>query len=259
MPLHGGHVGALGAAYGLHGAVQRAAGLHHEAGRQVLHALVMDAVGTGLGDARVELRQPGARDDLDGVIVLLVARQRAVVEGAGALGDDVLPQRAAVQHVDELEATADAEHRLARVLEGADQFHLVGVAHRVARPGGVQRLFAIGRGRDVVAALQHQAVQRLGVVVQVQVGALDDAVARDGRHHDRHGVTRQHPVRHRLLQEVQRLGEDARQRLVLGGVVDAGGDADQQGFGVHRGLLTSRRGTAARSRLPWRGAGWCRR
>ena len=58
-------------------------------------------------------------------------------------------------------------------------------------------------GRDIVAALQHQAVECLRVVVQVEVAALHDAVLGDGRHHHRHGVARQHPVRHALLQEVQ--------------------------------------------------------
>ena len=87
----------------------------------------------------------------------------------GPLRRDVLVQRAAEHHVEQLQAAADAEHRLAGLDEGAHQLHLVAVAHAVAGPVGVQRRFAVALGRHVVAALQHQAVERGGVVVQVEV------------------------------------------------------------------------------------------
>ncbi len=88
---------------------------------------------------------------------------------SGRCVGDVLQQRAAVHHVQQLETAADAEHRLAGRTKACDQRHLVAVAHAVAGPIGVQRAFAIALGRDVVAALQHQAVERLGIVAQLDL------------------------------------------------------------------------------------------
>jgi hypothetical protein len=78
--------------------------------------------------------QPRAGHELHRVEVLLVAAQLAVVQRFRALGGDVLPQRAAEHHVQQLEAAADAEHRLAGGDEGVDELDLVLVAHRGRRP-----------------------------------------------------------------------------------------------------------------------------
>jgi hypothetical protein len=86
-----------------------------------------------------------------------------------ALRDDVLQQRAAKAHVEQLQPAADAEHRLAGGHEGADERHFVGSRSGSPMPVGVQRVFAVTLRRHVVAALQHQAVQRLRVVARPPV------------------------------------------------------------------------------------------
>ena len=73
---------------------------------------------------------------------------------------------------DRLQPAADAEDRLAGLDEGPDERHFVGVAQRVAHPVGVQRFFPITLRRHVVAALQHKAIQRLGVVFPAHRPAL---------------------------------------------------------------------------------------
>ena len=90
-------------------------------------------------------------------VVLVVV---AVRDRLGHLGRDVLEQRAAERDVDQLAAAADADHRLARGDERVEQLDLVAVAHAVAGPLGRERLFAVGLGRDIGAALQHQAVEQ---------------------------------------------------------------------------------------------------
>jgi hypothetical protein len=52
-----------------------------------------------------------------------------------------------------LGAPANAEHRPARFHEFVQQFHFVGIAQAVARPLGLQRLFAIALRADIGAAL----------------------------------------------------------------------------------------------------------
>ena len=71
-------------------AVVRAARLDHEAGRQVLDALVVDAVDRGPRRALEQLGQAGAGDELDRVEVAVVALRVAVPHRAGPEAVDVL-------------------------------------------------------------------------------------------------------------------------------------------------------------------------
>ncbi|MPN29200.1 hypothetical protein SDC9_176651 [bioreactor metagenome] len=140
---------------------------------------------------------------------------------------DVLVQAAPQGHVDQLQAAADAQHRLARLHELVQQFHLVGVTHPVAGPFGLEGFLAVAQGREVGAALQHQAVEGAHVVGQAHVAALHGAVLDDGGHHEHQHVPGHDPVGHGLLQVLQGL---AQQADALGlGMVKAGGNADLDG------------------------------
>ena len=94
-----------------------------------------------------------------------------------------LVERAAECHVDELCAAADAEHRLAGLDELVHELDLVDVAQAVAGPFGRERLLAIGRRADVGAALEHQAVERAGIVGETHVAAVEQAVLVARGHH----------------------------------------------------------------------------
>jgi hypothetical protein len=220
------------AADGFDGLVLQAARAHLEARRQALDGLVVDAVDPGAAQTGVHPGQPGAGLDVHRVVVAFVDARGEVGHRRPVLGGQVLEQAAAEGHVEDLQPAADAEHRLARGHEGMDQRHLVLVAHRVAGPLGPQGLFAIALRRHVGPALQHQPIERRRVGLQLQGLARLQAARGHRRHHHRHRVLGHQPQGHRLFQVVQRLGPHATQvqhRAV--GVVDAGGDTDQQGAG----------------------------
>src|SRR5438874_13568399 len=126
----------------------------------------------------------------------------------------ILLQAAAERDVDELRAAADAEHGLARVCERAHQLDLIAIAHLVAGPLSLLRLLAVGARADVGAALEHQAIERRGIVG----GAAAE------RQQENERAARADPVGDRVLQVVEELGMDAaRTRL---GVKQARRDAD---------------------------------
>ena len=133
-------------------------------------------------------------------------------------GSSVPPKATFMQ----LQAAADAEHRLAARRERLQQRHLVLVADAVAAPPRVERLLAVAAGPDVGAALEHQRVEparrsrrarrRRFCVSPTGPGSCTAMAPR-----------RHHPVRDRLLDVLQRLaGEDRALRI---GVEEAGGDA----------------------------------
>ena len=123
------------------------------------------------------------------------------------LAGDVLPQRAAEGHVDQLQAAAHAEHRLAQRHELARQRHLVLVAHAVALPALLQRLLAIAARPQVGPAHQHQAVEPARVLGQPRGGL-------GCRHHHRQVALRHDPAHDRLLHVLQRLAGEDRPRRV---------------------------------------------
>ncbi len=103
--------------------------------------------------------------------VLVVDLGIAVHQGLGLLRCNVLVQGAAKGHVDQLQTAAHAKHWFAGGDKSLHQRLLIHVADAVAAPARVQRCLAIAAGPDIGAAVQHQAVQPLGVVVKVHLAA----------------------------------------------------------------------------------------
>ena len=229
MPLHAEDQAGATPADRLDQSVGHRACLDHQIAPQVLHRLMVDRVDRRALHTRIEPRQPGAGQDLGIMELAVVLLHMQVLHLGGPLARDVLVERAAQRHIDQLAAAADAHHRLARADEGVEQVDLVAVAHPVAAPLRAQRRLAIALGRDVVAALQHQAVELAGVFGQAHLAAREHALALDGGNHHRQRPPAQDPVRHRLLQIVQRAGEDATDvGHRCGRKIDAGGNADQR-------------------------------
>ena len=106
----------------------------------------------------------------------------------------ILEERAAERDVDQLDAAADAENGFSRFDEFAEQLDLVVVAHAVARPLGLQRLFAIRRRADIGAALQQQCIELVRVVAQAHVAPVQQPLAIDRRQHRDHDVARHDPI-----------------------------------------------------------------
>ena len=136
--------------------------------------------------------------------VRFVDRPVAMVERALHLRAQVLPERAALRHVDHLRAAADAEHRLALRHEGAQERDLVVVAHTVAIPLGPQRFLAVRLGAHVGAPHQHKAVELLGVSVDRRLAARAPRAALGGGDHEGQDVALHEPVRDVLLDVLQR-------------------------------------------------------
>ena len=180
------------------------------------------------GARRVEAREPAPFDEAHGVEVVLVALVAAVQQRVAHLRRDVLEERAAEGHVDELAAPADPEHGLALAHEFAEEPDLVAVAHAVAGPLRVERRLAVGLGRDVGAALQHQAVERVDVVLLVDPAGRCGAARLRAGHHEGEHLARHHPVGDGLLEVLDALGGQERTARVR--VEQAGRYADFQGF-----------------------------
>ena len=94
-----------------------------------------------------------------------------VFQRLGPLRRDVLVERAAKGHIDQLQTAADAKHRLARRHKGLHQCLLVQVADAVAAPTLLQGGLAIAAGPDIGAAVQHQAIEPLRVIVNMHLAA----------------------------------------------------------------------------------------
>src|SRR5438067_9091541 len=103
---------------------------------------------------------------------------------------------------------------------------LVSVADPVPGPFGLARLFVVAPRADVRAAHQHQAIQLTGVIADGDAAAGAARVAVGRRDHQCHRVLLHHPVRHLLLDVLQRLALEDKPLGV--GVEEAGGDADFQ-------------------------------
>ena len=179
-------------AYRFDQSVAVAEGLGLELGRQRLDGLVVNAVDAYPLDARIELGQARTLNNVDAVVIEVVRGGIAVLKRLGHLGFDVLVKGAAKSHIEQLQAAADAKNRLAQALEGGHQRLVVVVAQMVAAPAFVQRRLTVAAGPDIGAAVQHQAIEPLGVVVKSDVAALRGPGR--ARHHDDHGPRGHQPV-----------------------------------------------------------------
>ena len=84
--------------------------------------------------------------------------REVVIHRSAQLGRDVLHQRAAAGHVQDLNATADGEDRQVTLSGFGDERDLEGVARRIDFGDGRLRRLAVALGRHVFAAAQQQAV-----------------------------------------------------------------------------------------------------
>lgn len=156
--------------------------------------------------------------DVDIVEVLVVRGGIAVLQCTGVLGLQVLVERAAKRHVDELQAPADTENGFAHFGKRFHHGQVVEVAHTVAQPLLAQRLLAVTAGPHVSATVHDHTVQPLGIVRQRHIAAR--GLARGAGHHDHHGPGGHDPVRNGLLDILQGLASEQRARGV--GVLEAG-------------------------------------
>ena len=205
MPLQAERVARSAPAHRFDDAVGGRQRLDRESAAERLDRLVVDRTDRCAPGPFVEPAQAAARDDLDFMRIAIVRIRVYMAQRAGQLRRDVLIQRAAERNVDELQAAADAEHRLA--LDGAfpEQLDLVQVANPVSRPFRPQRLLAVGGRAHVRAALQHQAVERSHVIAQTDARTRDARALGNRRNHEGERAVGQQPVRHRLLEVLQRL------------------------------------------------------
>ena len=126
VPLRCGNVAAPRRRFeanGLGHAVGLAQGFDDKVRRHPFDALVVDAVDPRARLVGVQLGQVRSLDDLDVVEMLVVHGGVAVLERARVLRLQVLVERAAKRHVDQLQAPADPEDRLAHLRKGLDHRH----------------------------------------------------------------------------------------------------------------------------------------
>src|SRR6218665_902296 len=238
MPLHRRDPGAAARAAlvpdGLDDAALGAARFDDKALGQRFDGLVVHAVDAAW--LRQQFGQTRLRLDVQPVKQPVIGLHVLVPQGAGGLAADVLVQAAAKGHVDQLQAPANAECRLARCDKGLEQRDFVVVAQLVAGPFGAQRLLAVVARPEVGAAVHDDAIEPLRVVGQRHVAAR--GVPRGAGNQHRHRAARHDPVRDRLLQVVQGLaGKRAAPRV---GMEKAGADADFQTFHGYIACANSR-------------------
>ncbi len=226
MPLHGEDVRRPGPAQRLDDMVRFRPRLDNQIATEVLDRLMVHRVGLGELEPRIELREPGSGHNRGRVAVFVVDIPVAMIERTWKLRGEILVERSALRDVDHLRAAAHAEHRLARGDESAQQRDLVSVADPIAGPFRLERLFAVAIGTDVRATHQHQAVQLAGVVADGDAAAGAAGVPVGRRDHQCHRVLLHHPVRHLLLDVLQRLALEDEPFGV--GVEETGGDTDFQ-------------------------------
>ncbi|EWS62819.1 hypothetical protein Y695_03950 [Hydrogenophaga sp. T4] len=205
MPLHAEHITRPGVPDGLDDAVLRAEGFHRQPLAQTVHALVVDAGDTVGRAVAIQPLQRGPGFEMHVVHQPVVARGVLVVDGPGALRGDVLHQAATEIDVDELGPAADAEHRLARLDEAAQEVELVAVANRIAGPGRVTQRVAVGFRTDVDTALQDQAIEQVDEFGHGCAVGRQGAVLVDEGDHQRDRPVGHDPVRHGAFQELQPL------------------------------------------------------
>ena len=108
----------------------------------------------------------------------------AVVERVPAGGREVLVQRAAVQHVQQLGAAADADHRQPRAQRLAQRGEVAQVARQVGLADVRADRRAVEAGMDVgLAAAQHEAVGAREVQARLAAGRRPHARAPTARSH----------------------------------------------------------------------------
>jgi len=107
---------------------------------------------------------------------------------ADGVGGQVLVQRAAEEHVEQLQPAADRQHRQLAVEDGRQQRQLAIVARPVDADGRV-RLLAVQRRVDVGAAGEHERVHPGGDVQRV--GARGDVHRQCARRGQLVGVARE--------------------------------------------------------------------
>ena len=93
-------------------------------------------------------------------------RLAVVYRSVRMLSRYVLIERTAKSHVDELLATADSQHGDVMVVSHFDEGNVIHVAHGVNTSHLRDRLFAIVRGVNVLAANHYNTVQTLNDVTQ---------------------------------------------------------------------------------------------
>ena len=185
---------------------------------------MVDAVDAALHLPRVQPRKARVGHDLDIVEMLIVGDRIAVLLSAWVLRLDILIERSAKRHIDQLQTTADAEDRFAHLLECLDHGQVVQIAHAVTKPRILERLLTIAAGPDIRTTMHHHTVEPFGVVAERDIAKR--RLARGAGHHHHHGSSRHDPVRDRLLDILQRLvGE---QRAVGVGVRETGGQTNFQ-------------------------------
>ncbi len=233
VPLQAQQKVAAGAAYGFGQAVFGADGVHHQIAAERAYRLMMHRhdVECARIDFGVEAGQQAAFGETHRVEMAVVGVAEVLGVAVGELRGQILVERAAHGDIDELRAAADAEHGFAHFDELMQQFHLIAIAHRVARPFGLERFLAVAVRAHIRATLENQAVERVGVVAQSDIAAHNAAARRHRGHHEHQHIARHGPVRDRLLQILQRFA--AQPGLSGLGMVDACRNADFQRFGRH--------------------------
>ena len=183
-------------------------GTEYASTKKPLDRLVVDAVhaaggatATGAGERRV-----GHHFD---VVEMLIEGLGVDVPAVAALRGDVLIQRTAERHVDELQPATDAEHRPAGLDEAAQQRQFVRVADAVAFPVRAQRRFAIRCRTHVGAALEHQAIERRDVLRDAQIFGANHATRLDRGHHEDQRVAAHEPLRDGMFEVLQLLALEA--------------------------------------------------
>ena len=140
---------------------------HLEAFGQPIHALMVDRIDASPGDAVVPARQGAVGNDVQFVMVIVVSPFDHMRESAGLILFQILMQAAAENDVEHLHAATDAQHRFAQVGESPDQRLLEMIANMIRRTNDVSRRLPVQGWIDILAALQHQAIQSLGIVVRI--------------------------------------------------------------------------------------------
>ncbi len=176
MPLHPQQKREGFVPYAFHHAIGRAC-FDDQAGAELVHALMMNGVDAGAVRAGVNGLQPTTRNEFDLVGMLVVQRIIAMRVARDPGGVQVLMQRTAECHVDQLHAATDAQHGLVGLSETAQQLQFEPIAHRIDRAEQFTRLLAIHTRVDIGTALENQSIQRGNVIAGGNFPLADAAAA----------------------------------------------------------------------------------
>ena len=131
------------------------AGHRLQPGRQGLDGLMVPAGDIGLGPAQ-QGGKGGARQDGHLVGRLVVGRLLLMLDGRGRLAGQILPERAAQSHIEQLDAPADAQNGLVRRKGHPEQPQLHLVPPRHHQTAGGQLFLAVEGGVRVRPAGKQQ-------------------------------------------------------------------------------------------------------